>query len=37
MEKTMKAVITIAPKTSIVKDIPEPSMDDNSVKIKVKY
>ncbi len=33
----MKAVVTIAPKTSIVKDIQEPVMNDDSIKIKIKY
>lgn len=33
----MKAVITIAPKTSVIRDVPEPQIDDNSVKIKIKY
>lgn len=37
MEKKNKAVITIAPKTSVVKEMDMPVMDDDSVLIKLKY
>lgn len=33
----MKAVITIGPGKSVVREIPEPSMNDDSVKVKLKY
>ena len=33
----MKAVITVGPKKSVVKDIAEPAMNDDSVKIKIQY
>ncbi|MCL2867105.1 MAG: alcohol dehydrogenase catalytic domain-containing protein [Clostridia bacterium] len=33
----MKAVVTIAPKQSVIKEVPNPVMDDDSVKIKLKY
>lgn len=36
MEK-MKAIVTIGPRKSIVKEIDKPQMDDNSLLIKVKY
>lgn len=35
--KKMKAVVTIGPKKSVVKEIDMPVMDDNSILIKVKY
>jgi len=34
---SMKAVVTIAPKKSIIKEIPDLVLDDDSVKIKIKY
>ena len=37
MAKTMKAVITIAPKTSVIREMPMPVMDDDSVLIRTKY
>ena len=33
----MKAVFTVKPQQSIVKEVDEPIMNDNSVKIKLKY
>lgn len=37
MSKKMKAVITVAPKTSVVKEVDMPEMNDDSVLIKIKY
>lgn len=37
MSKKMKAVITVGPKTSVVKEVDMPAMDDDSVLIKLKY
>lgn len=37
MERTNKAVITVAPKTSIIKEMPMPVMNDDTVLIKLKY
>jgi len=34
---TNKAVVTIAPRKSIVREVPMPEMDDDSVLIRVKY
>lgn len=33
----MKAVVTIGPKTSVIREIDKPIMDDDSVMIKIKY
>ena len=33
----MKAVVTIAPKQSVIREVPDPVMDDDSVRIKIKY
>jgi len=33
----MKAVVTIAPKQSVIQEVPDPVMNDDSVKIKIKY
>lgn len=37
MNKTMKAIITTGPKTSEIREVPMPQMDDDSVLIKIKY
>lgn len=37
MAQKMKAVITVAPKTSVVKEVDMPEMNDDSVLIKIKY
>lgn len=37
MSSKMNAVITIAPKTSVVRQVDMPVMDDDSVLIKIKY
>lgn len=33
----MKAVVTLNPQTSVVREVEEPKMNDDSVKIKLKY
>jgi len=33
----MKAIVTVGPKNSIIKEVPMPQMDDDSVLIKMKY
>jgi len=33
----MKAIVTIAPKQSIIKEVPYPAMNDDSIMIKLKY
>lgn len=33
----MKAVMTIGPKKSVIREVPEPQMNEDSVKIKIKY
>lgn len=37
MDRKNKAVVTIAPKTSVIKEVDMPVMDDDSVMIKLKY
>lgn len=37
METKMKAVITVGPKTSVIKEVDMPVMNDDSVMIKLKY
>lgn len=37
MSKTMKAVVTTGPKTSVIREVEMPVMDDDSVLIKIKY
>jgi len=36
-KKMMKAVITVGPKKSVIKEVNMPTMDDDSVLIKLKY
>ena len=37
MDKKMKAVLTVGPKTSVVKEADMPVMNDDSLLIKLKY
>lgn len=37
MEKKMKAIVTVAPKTSVIREVDMPVMDDDSVLIRLKY
>lgn len=37
MERTNKAVVTVEPKRSIIKDMSMPVMNDDSILIKIKY
>lgn len=37
MGKKMRAIVTIAPKTSVIKEVDMPAMDDDSVLIRLKY
>ena len=37
MDRKNKTVVTIAPKTSVIKEVDMPVVDDDSVLIKLKY